>query len=45
MRNLDQMQQPIKESLSFGHIVGLWACAIYSKKQAQMKLKKTTNDA
>jgi hypothetical protein len=45
MKNFDQLQQPIEESLQLMHTIGLRINVVNSKKQALKELKKTTNDA
>ncbi len=44
MRNLDQVQQPIEESLLLVHAIGIWTCAISNKQQASRGLKKIIDD-
>jgi len=44
MRNLDQVQQPIEESLQLVHAIRIWTCAISNKQQASRGLKKIIDD-
>jgi hypothetical protein len=39
MKNLDQVQQPIKKSLWLVHVVELWTHIVNSEKQALRGLK------
>jgi hypothetical protein len=45
MKNPDQVQQPIKESMWLVHTAGLWICIINNKTQALRGLKKINTDA
>ncbi len=44
MKNLDQVQQHIEESLWFTHATRLWTCDINIKKPALRGLKKIVDD-
>jgi hypothetical protein len=45
MRNLAQMQQPIKASLQLMHVKRIWTHIIGSKQQTSKGLKKTVDHA
>ncbi len=45
MKNLNQVQQLIKEPLWLAHITKLWTYIVNNEKQTLRGLKKTTNDA
>jgi hypothetical protein len=42
--NPNQVQQLVEESPWLAHIVGLWTCTIYNKKQASRGLTKIVDD-
>jgi hypothetical protein len=45
MRNLNQMQQPVKELLWLVHVARLWTHHVDSKKQASEANKKDLNQS